>query len=105
MREVTTNKVFKHLATSEKKIVVEQGGTRSGKTYNILLWIIFDYCNRETKKTITICRKTFPAVRGTVMRDFFDIIKGYGIYNEAYHSKSSNEYYLNGNRIEFISLD
>ena len=105
MREVTTNKVFKHLATSEKKIVVEQGGTRSGKTYNILLWIIFDYCNRETKKTITICRKTFPAVRGTVMRDFFDIIKGYGIYNESYHSKSSNEYYLNGNRIEFISLD
>jgi len=105
MREVTTNKVFKHLARSNKKIVVEQGGTRSGKTYNILLWIIFDYCNRETDKTITICRKTFPAVRGTVMRDFFDIIKGYGIYNEMYHSKSANEYYLNGNRIEFISLD
>lgn len=105
MREVTTNKVFNHLARSDKKIVVEQGGTRSGKTYNILVWIIFDYCNRETKKTITICRKTFPAVRGTVMRDFFDIIKGYGIYNEMYHSKSANEYYLNGNRIEFISLD
>lgn len=105
MREVTTNKVFKHLTRSDKKIVVEQGGTRSGKTYNILLWIIFDYCNRNTDKTITICRKTFPAVRGTVMRDFFDIIKGYGIYNEMYHSKSANEYYLNGNRIEFISLD
>ena len=105
MREVTTNKVYNHLSRSKKKIVVEQGGTRSGKTYNILLWIIFDYCNRETKKTITICRKTFPAVRGTVMRDFFDIIKGYGIYNEMYHSKSANEYYLNGNRIEFISLD
>ena len=82
MREVTTNKVFKHLTRSDKKIVVEQGGTRSGKTYNILLWIIFDYCNRNTDKTITICRKTFPAVRGTVMRDFFDIIKGYGIYSE-----------------------
>jgi len=105
MREVTTNKVFKHLARSDKKIIVEQGGTRSGKTYNILLWIIFDYCNRSTDKTITICRKTFPAVRGTVMRDFFDIIKGYGIYNEMYHSKSASEYYLNGNRIEFISLD
>ena len=105
MREVTTNKVFKHLTRSDKKIVVEQGGTRSGKTYNILLWIIFDYCNRNTDKTITICRKTFPAVRGTVMRDFFDIIKGYGIYNEMYHSKSASEYYLNNNRIEFISLD
>jgi phage terminase large subunit len=39
------------------------------------------------------------------MRDFFDIIKGYGIYSEMYHSKSASEYYLNGNRIEFISLD
>jgi phage terminase large subunit len=105
MREVTTNKVFNHLSKSNKKIVVEQGGTRSGKTYNILLWIIFDYCNRNNKKTITICRKTFPAVRGTVMRDFFDIIKSYGIYSEMYHSKSASEYYLNGNRIEFISLD
>ena len=105
MSEVTTNKVFNHLSKSNKKIVVEQGGTRSGKTYNILLWIIFDYCNRNNKKTITICRKTFPAVRGTVMRDFFDIIKGYGIYSEMYHSKSASEYYLNGNRIEFISLD
>jgi len=105
MREVKTNKVFKHLKSSKKKIVVEQGGTRSGKTYNILLWIVFDYCDRETKKTITICRKTFPAVRGTVMRDFFDILKGYDLYDEIYHHKSSNEYYLNGNRIEFISLD
>jgi phage terminase large subunit len=39
------------------------------------------------------------------MRDFFDIIKSYGIYSEMYHSKSASEYYLNGNRIEFISLD
>ena len=105
MKEVATNKVFRHLEKSKKKIVVEQGGTRSGKTYNILIWIIMSYCNTHKDKTVTICRKTFPAVRGTVMRDFFDILKGYDLYNEIYHSKSSNEYLLNGNRIEFISLD
>jgi phage terminase large subunit len=39
------------------------------------------------------------------MRDFFQIIKDHEIYSEDYHSKSNNEYKLNGNTIEFISLD
>ena len=88
-----------------KKIVVEQGGTRSGKTYNILLWILLSYCSQNTDKTITIVRKTFPAVRGTVMRDFFDILKTHNIYYEELHYKTTHEYWINGNRVEFISLD
>jgi len=103
--EITTNKVFKHCDNAQKKILVEQGGTRSGKTYNILLWLIFKYCYDQNGKTITICRKTFPAVRGTVMRDFFDILKKHKIYNESSHNKSGNEYHINDNLIEFISLD
>jgi len=104
-KKIKTNIVYEHLQNSDKKIIVEQGGTRSGKTYNVLLWILGDYCNNNTDKTITIVRKTFPAVRGTVMRDFFDILKTYGLYYEELHSKSTHEYILNGNRIEFISLD
>jgi phage terminase large subunit len=103
--EITTNKVFKHCDNASKKILVEQGGTRSGKTYNILLWLIFKYCYDQNGKIITICRKTFPAVRGTVMRDFFDILKKHKIYNESSHNKSGNEYHINDNLIEFISLD
>jgi phage terminase large subunit len=102
---IKTNKVFKHLETSTAKIVVQQGGTRSGKTYNILLWIIFAYCQRNEGKIITICRKSFPALRGTVMRDFFTILKDHDIYSEEFHSKTAHEYRLNQNTIEFISLD
>lgn len=105
MNSIKTNKVFKHLENSKKKIVVEQGGTRSGKTYNILLWIIFSYCYKNTGKIITICRRSYPALRGTVMRDFFQIIKDEDLYSEDYHTKTSNEYSINGNTIEFISLD
>ncbi len=97
--------MFRILQKDRNKIVVQQGGTRSGKTYNILLWIIFDYCQRNKGKLITIVRKSFPAVRGTVMRDFFDIIRQYDLYREEYHSKSNSEYQVNGNKIEFISLD
>ena len=103
--DVNVNVVFEHLLDSQKKIVVEQGGTRSGKTYNILLFIIFHYCQVNTGKTITICRKTFPALRSTVMRDFIDILKIHNKYNEANHNKSNSEYKLDGNLIEFISLD
>ena len=105
MEKIRTNKVFNHLKHSDKKIVVEQGGTRSGKTYNILLWIIFEYTYRNTGRTITICRKSFPSLRASVMRDFLDILRNYELYNEDYHNKSSNEYHLNGNLVEFISLD
>ncbi len=103
--DVNVNVVFEHLLDSQKKIVVEQGGTRSGKTYNILLFIIFHYCQSHTGKTITICRKTFPALRSSVMRDFIDILKIHNKYNEANHNKSNSEYKLDGNLIEFISVD
>jgi phage terminase large subunit len=102
---IKTNKVFRHLEESAAKIVVQQGGTRSGKTYNIILWIIFSYCQKNEGKIITICRKTYPALRGTVMRDFLTILKDHEIYSEEYHSKTASEYKLNGNTIEFISLD
>ena len=103
--KIKTNKVFHSLQTTSKKIVAHQGGTRSGKTYNILLWIIFDYCNINTGKTVTICRNTFPALRATVMRDFFDILKKHDIYLEQDHNKTNSEYKLFGNLVEFISLD
>lgn len=103
--KIQTNVVFEHLIDSDKKIVIEQGGTRSGKTYNILLYLIFYYCSQNTKKTVTICRKTFPALRATVMRDFLEILRTHNLYSEALHNKSNSEYNLFGNLIEFISLD
>ena len=103
--DVNVNVVFEHLLDSKSKIVVEQGGTRSGKTYNILLYIIFHYCQVNKGKTITICRKTFPALRASVMRDFLDILKQHDKYDEQLHNKSNSEYQLDGNLIEFISVD
>lgn len=103
--KVQTNKVWNHLESFNKRFIVEQGGTRSGKTYNILIWLIFAYCSRNSNKVITICRKTFPALRGSVLRDFIDIMKTAGLYDEEYHNKSEHTYLLNGNLIEFISID
>lgn len=103
--QLKTTKVFEHLDTSNKRIIVEQGGTRSGKTYNILIWIIFKYCMINSNKIVTICRKHGPSLRGSSMRDFFTLLEDHGLYSEERHSKSLNEYKLNNNLIEFVSLD
>jgi len=44
-------------------------------------------------------------MHSSVMRDFFFILKDLGIYSEYLHNKSLNEYRLNGNLVEFISMD
>ena len=104
MVKIKTNIVYEHLLESNKKIVIEQGGTRSGKTFNILLWIIFQYCTNNNGKIVTICRKTFPSLRATVLRDFISILQQHKVYSEKFHNKSNSEYHLFDNLIEFISL-
>jgi phage terminase large subunit len=39
------------------------------------------------------------------MRDFIEILRSHNMYSEEHHNKSNSEYYLNGNLVEFISLD
>ena len=39
------------------------------------------------------------------MRDFIEILRSHNMYSEEYHNKSNSEYHLNGNLVEFISLD
>jgi phage terminase large subunit len=102
--EIKTTNVFWHLQNSKSKYVIEQGGTRSGKTYNILIWLIV-YGNTHKNKTITICRKSFPSLRGSVYRDFIEILQTANLYDENFHNKTENTYKLNGNIFEFISVD
>ena len=86
------------------RVIALQGGTRSGKTYSAIQWLI-EQCVRYKGATYSICRKTMPALKATAMRDFIDLIKECGYYNENDHNKTDATYMLNGNIIEFINLD
>ena len=97
---------YYHAQESSKKIQVHQGGSRSGKTMSLLTHIIETcYHNEGSGAVITICRKTFPSLRASVMRDFFEILEREDLYNPAFHNKSDSTYKLFGNLIEFISVD
>jgi phage terminase large subunit len=95
---------YYHVKECKSKIQVHQGGTRSGKTYSILTALI-ELCHKNSGLVITICRKTFPALRATAMRDFFEILNNEDIYNPDLHNKSDATYQLWGNMVEFISID
>ena len=75
-----------------------------GKTFSILTALI-ELCHKNSGLVITICRKTFPALRATAMRDFFEILNKEEIYNPDLHNKSDATYQLWGNMVEFISID
>jgi len=84
--------------------IVNQGGTRSSKTYSIAQ-VLITWALRATGKHITVIRKTFPSLRASAMRDFFEILNAHDLYNQENHNKTNNEYILNGNVFEFIGLD
>jgi phage terminase large subunit len=93
---------------AKTRLVVNQGGARSGKTYSILLsFIIGALSNNGEPNTYDIIRKTLPALEGSAMRDFFDILKMYGLYDEKNHTRARGNisYTLNGNPFYFYSLD
>ena len=106
MTQVTidTTNVFHKAYRSSTRITCLQGGTRSSKTYSLCQLFIVKAL-RETGKVFTICRKTLPALKGTAYRDVLELLKELGLYLEEYHNKSELSYALNGNLIEFISID
>jgi phage terminase large subunit len=103
-QQVKTNIIYEYLGESKKRITVMQGGTRSGKTYNIILFFVIKLL-QESGKTLTICRASLPSIKGSVMRDFLEVINKLGIYDESNHNKTESTYLLNGNLVEFVSVD
>ena len=102
--KINTTNVFNRAYKSKTRITCLQGGTRSSKTYSLCQLFIIK-CLEETGKTLTIVRKTLPALKGTAYRDVLNILKELELYAEENHNKSELSYLLNGNLIEFISVD
>lgn len=88
-----------------ERFIVNEGGSRSSKTYSLCQLVIV-YCLQNKGKVVSIIRKTFPALRATVLRDFTEILKDLGMYTQEAHNKSEQIYtFPNGSMVEFFSVD
>ena len=102
--DVKVGPVFEKNWDSKTRITVNQGGSRSSKTYSILQLLVV-LAMQEKGKVYSIVRKSLPSLKMTAYRDFFEILRNLDLYDEAKHNKSDYTYTLNGNLFEFISLD
>ncbi|MBC8619408.1 PBSX family phage terminase large subunit [Parabacteroides faecis] len=105
---IQTTKIFttvNNAVQSGYKIVSAQGSSRSSKTYNILIYLLSYIL--ANKKSLSIVRKTLPALKGSVFRDFKEIMQDkFKIWDNRCMNKSEMVYtFPNGSFVEFFSTD
>ena len=100
---INTTVTFENLLESYARVSQHIGGTRSGKSYGILQFLIVEAL--KDSQTITVVRRTIPSLKRTVMKDFTDILKGIGLFNENNFNISDRTYRLGDSTIQFINSD
>lgn len=89
-------------------VFVFEGGSRSSKTHSIIqFWIKWAYDRKGTpgEKRVAICRLKSTWLKATVMKDFVDVLKFYGLYDRKKHNKTDRIYTLFDTEFWFIGLD
>lgn len=102
--DIGTTVVYHYLQNSKKEITILQGGARSGKTVNSLIWFCIKLMSEENK-VLSICRASLPTIRGTILRDFKDVMLKLGIWDDNRFNQTQLTYEMGSNLIEFISTD
>jgi len=96
--------LFEAIRDANTRNIVLEGGARSSKTYSALMYFITDAFT-SFNKDYDIIRETLPALRASALKDFIDILKSKGIYDEANHDMTNMIYVLHGCRFNFYSAD
>lgn len=89
-----------------KRYVINEGGTRSGKTFAVLsaLYVIAD---TVPNILISVVSETFPHLRKGAIRDFTGILQNWCLWDQSCWNKTESTYTLSttGSQIEFFSAD
>lgn len=100
---IETTITFDNLLNSNNRVTQHIGGTRSGKTYAILQYLIVQAL--QGPETITVVRKTIPSLKRTVVKDFTDILKSIGIWHEEDYNQTDRIWSYGDSIIQFVSTD
>ena len=103
-----TSSVFDDLITAyntDKRFIIQQGGTRSGKTWSTLQLLFQIALRSDKQKIITVISKSLPNLKLGAIRDFEKILESYGIIPETIRNKTDNIYKVGKSIIEFFGAD
>jgi len=85
--------------------IAHEGGTRSGKTYNTVLFFI-DLALERPGLEISITSRDLPHLRKGAMKDFEEIMLARGLWEEDRWKETDHTYrFHNGSYIEFFGAD
>ena len=104
--EINTTNIYQVLEDNkDTRLLLFQGSARSGKTWNILIWLVL-HLLQNPNKTLSIVRKTLPALKGSVLRDLKEILEQINQYEPNRWKKQDGYYeFPNGSVIEWFSTD
>lgn len=101
----TTLKRIKAAFCENKRYVVCQGGMSAGKTFAIMILLI-SYAQSNPNKIITVVGMSYSHLDEGAIRDFKNIMKAAGVFDEArWHTTKTTYTFANDSVIEFKSLD
>ena len=101
---INTTVTFDNLISASKRITHHVGGTRSGKTYAILQYLIVKAL--QEPQQITVVRRTVPSLKRSVIKDFKEIMLDLGIWsNESYNISDRVYSFSNGSSVSFVNTD
>jgi phage terminase large subunit len=100
-----TRSLEKHYkAAQQERVIVSEGGARSGKTYSILMLLIIEALQRKTLSSVVA--ENIPFLKRGAIRDFTDIMMMFVIWKPERWSRVDKVYtFANGSVIEFFSAD
>ena len=97
-----TRKAFK----GGKQVVIHRGGTGSGKTYDIMIFLIFMVACQLRNKIITIASESRPHLDIGTIRIMKEVMQRAGIWDEErWHRTKSTYTFETGSILEYFSAD
>jgi phage terminase large subunit len=106
MSNANPNFLFLKEQVPNQRVTLLQGGTRSGKTYSVIyyiIWLCKTYQNANLE--IDVCRDTYAALKSTAWKDMFDVLVRHNLYHGDFHNKTNHIYNLFGNKVNYYGAD
>lgn len=93
------------LLHSGKRYIVNEGGSRSSKSYSIMQVLIY-YARYNPNTAITVVSRSLPHLKKGAYRDFEIIMNEWQWHREPFHNRTDHIYnFPNGSYIEFFGLE
>jgi phage terminase large subunit len=108
MNKLKTTAVFdKNLdaLTNGEGLIINNGGTRSSKTFSILQVLFLKAYYSKQPLVISVVSYALPHLKMGAMREFDKIVETYGLIADSIKHKTDSIYKINNSIVEFFGVD